>query len=222
MAFDFGKLMQFLLVCGVVTLCILFGLTVKKWYDTPSERPSWIITIINMVYPVTYKKLTGMAPYMDSNVSSVTTTVALKDCASNCTNAADCLGFVYSDNNCKSIKTDFGKLIMLVDSKDTYVKSTLNLPKWGYIKQADGKDYAFGSNVTSQHLGSIIASKDPTYLSNVCTQQFTSNCVGFSINTSTSNAWLINDTSNVATTSNVQSYLLTYVPTYSFSDVKSF
>lgn len=215
-AFDFGMAL-------LITVCIVVFFTfAKKWYDTPSERPSWLIYIVNVANPVSYKKLAGAHPFIDANVSmTVTDTSTIADCASNCTNSSDCLGFVYTSGHCEQYKTDFGKLVMLsTDGVDTHVKSTSNLPKWGYIKQPAGDDYAFDPVVANQHYGSLLASKDPKYLSNLCTTQFTTNCIGFSFDTS--NAWLINSTANVITTSNVQSYLVDLIPESAFSNVTSF
>jgi hypothetical protein len=220
MGFDIGKAADFAMTAGMVILLVILFTIGKKWYDSPSERPSWLIKILNTANPVSYKKLAGMNIFIDSNVSVTVSPSTLKDCAANCTIASDCLGFVYSNTNCTKVKTDFGKLVMLPDSADTYVKSTKNLPKWGYVQQVDGDDYAFDVNLSGQRLGAVVQSTDPTYLSTTCTQKFTSNCIGFSIGTS--NTWLINKTSNVTTTSNVQSYLVSIIPTYSFSNVESF
>ena len=101
---------------------------------------------------------------------------------------------------------------------DTYIKTSANMPKWGFMLMTPELDYAFASNLVSQELGTVYSSNNSTLMADTCIQNASSNCVGFSINTNTINTWLVNSTANTATTANVISYSYGILPNTLFLD----
>ena len=218
MPVDIGQAISLGIKLAILGVIIWIAVTLKKWWNSPGDRPTWVVSIVNMFQPVSYKKLTGLSPLFNSNVVTIADSSPTSNaCASNCSMVSTCNGFFFSNNVCKQISSDFGTIVMVPSTGDTYVKSTSNTPKWGFMLQNPGVDYAFDSNVSSQHYGSLINETDPTLIANTCIQQATSNCVGFSTNTSTKQTWLVNSTSNNATTSNVTSYSYGIIPSYAFT-----
>lgn len=207
---DLAAAASFLMSAVMVGLLIWIGITIKKWYNDASARPKWIANFILMFYPVKYYKMTGSTPAVNSNlmltVDSTSTTA--NACASNCSTAVGCNGFIFSSNTCTQVSSDFGKAMMVPKpGTDTYFRQDTNSPKYGFVSQTG--DYAFASNVTSQRLGSILSVADPVALSNTCISQSSSNCIGFSYTTTApAQAWLVNNTSNSVTTSNVASFVI--------------
>lgn len=225
MPFDVGQALHLAFLCVITGLLIWLGISVKDWYNNPGDRPSWLINIINVFNKPTYQVIKGLAP-ASSNLNIITDTgsVTANACASNCSMSYACNGFTFNNStaNCQQVTSDFGTLVMIpYDSNaplsiDTYVKSGSNLPKWGFLAQAAGTDYAFASNLISQELGTVYSSNNSTLMANTCIQNASSNCVGFSINTNTISAWLVNSTANTATTANVISYNYGTIPSTLF------
>jgi len=199
-------------IMGIVIYCII---TVVKWWNSPASRPVWFTNIINTFNPVYYNYLPSYQPFLTAN-SSVTSdkSTTANTCSVGCTNSPGCNGFMFDNQlkKCTQLQDDFGTYIMIPSANvDTYVKTTSNLPKWGFIQQTFGTDFVYDSNVASQLIGSELSGTDVTIASSNCIANNTSNCVAFSMNTLTSTYKLSNG-SNTATTSNVQSYALDYVP----------
>jgi len=204
---------------GIVIYCII---TAVKWWNSPASRPVWFTKIINTFNPVYYNYLPSYQPFLTAN-SSVTSdkSTTANTCATGCTNSPDCNGFMFDTQlkKCTQLQDDFGTYIMIPSSNvDTYVKTTSNLPKWGFIQQDDGIDFTYSSNLATQRLGSELSGTDVTIASSNCLAMSLSNCLGFSMNTLTSKYQLSNG-SNTATTSNVQSYALDYVSETDFLQV---
>jgi len=208
----------------LVKLLILFVLIyiaykINDYWNNPGDRPKWINSLINLVYPVTFNKLSGLAPNITSNVSiTADPSSNPSNCAANCAVTVACNGFIWnnSSSNCTQISTDFGTLVMLPTdstpiSVDTYIKSGVTTPKWGFLKQAT--DYAFDSNLANQQLGTMYTSNNSTLLALACaTLPSTSNCAGFSLSTTAAQGWLVNSTANTASTANVTSYSYGLIP----------
>ena len=194
----------------MVGLLIWIGITIKKWYNDASTRPKWIANFLLMFYPVKYYKMAGSAPAVNSNLvmTQDSTSTTANACASNCSTTSGCNGFVFFSNTCIQVSSDFGKAMMIPGpGTDTYFRQDTNSPKYGFVSQTG--DYAFASNVVSQRLGSILSIADPVALSNTCISQSSSNCIGFSYTTTApAQAWLVKDTSNSVTTSNVSSFVI--------------
>ena len=198
----------------IIGLLIWIGVTTKKWYSDTSTRPQWLVSFLVIFFPVHYDIMTGMIPHPDSNVTTIvdTSSKTANTCASNCSTLYGCNGFIFqkSTTTCSQVTNDFGLNIMVPNTDyDTYIRQDKNHPKYGFLHRADPSDYAFSSNLVNQRLGSILSVTDPYKLANTCIQQASSNCVGFSFNSSTSNAWLVNDVSNIESTSNTVSYQYT-------------
>jgi hypothetical protein len=203
-----GQILEVAWKAVIVCIVLYIAYTLKKYYSDPSTRPSWLIGIINIGNPVKYNKMTGMYPY-DSNISVIedTHSTTANLCASNCSVVYNCNGIIW-DSTCKQVTSNFGKAIMVPRSGvDTYFKTTSTFPKYGFVSLA--KDLAFHSNVAKQHYGTISNEVNPEKLSNLCINQYTSNCVGFSTNVESNTTWFVNDYSNTEATSNVSSYVLT-------------
>ena len=227
MPIDIGQVFHIVIMLTILGLLIWLGVTIKDWYSNPGDRPTWFVSILNVFSPVKYQRLNAMGPYMTSNVSSTPdSSPTANACASNCSVSYGCNGFVWNNttSNCTQIKSDFGTLVMIPQdsnspvSMDTYIKTSANMPKWGFMLMTPGLDYAFASNLVSQELGTVYSSNNSTLMANTCIQNASSNCVGFSINTNTINTWLVNSTANTATTANVMSYSYGILPTTSFVD----
>jgi hypothetical protein len=209
---DVAAAASFLMSAVMVGLLIWIGITIKKWYNDASTRPKWLMSFIMMFYPVKYYKMSGTTPAINSNLittNDLTSTTA-NVCASNCSTTVGCNGFVFYSNNCIQISTDFGKAMMVPNpGKDTYFRQDTNSPKYGFVSQTSDYAISSSSNVTNQRLGTILSISDPTELSNTCISQSSSNCIGFSYTTtSPAQAWLVKDTSNSVTTSNVSSFVI--------------
>jgi len=222
---DWGQVIHIAFTVTILALVIWIGVKIKDWYSNPNDRPSWVVSILNVFSPVTYQRLSAMGPYMTSNVSSTPDpSPTANACASNCSVSYGCNGFIWNNttSNCTQIQSDFGTLVMIPQdsnspvSIDTYIKTSANMPKWVFLLTQPGTDYAFASNLVSQELGTVYSSNNSTLMANTCIQNSSSNCVGFSINTNTSNTWLVNSTANTTTTANVISYVYGIIPTTSF------
>jgi hypothetical protein len=207
---DLAAAASFVMSAVMVGLLIWIGITIKKWYNDASTRPKWMANFILMFYPVKYYKMTDSMPSLNSNLVMTldSTSTTANACASNCSTTVGCNGFVFYSNKCTQISSDLGKAMMVPDpGKDTYFRQDKNSPKYGFV--TDTGDFAFSSNLVSQRLGSMLSIADPVALANACISQSSSNCIGFSYMTTTpAQAWLVKDTSNVESTSNVMSYSL--------------
>jgi len=207
---DLAAAVSFVMSAVMVGLLIWIGITIRKWYNDASTRPKWIMNFILMFYPVKYYKMSDSRPALNSNLMYAldSTSTTANACASNCSTTVGCNGFVFYSNLCTQISSDFGKAMMVPGpGKDTYFRQDTNSPKYGFVSQTG--DYAFASNVTSQRLGTILSVADPVVLANTCISQSTSNCIGFSYTTTSPvQAWLVKDTSNSVTTSNVSSFVI--------------
>jgi len=207
-------------IMGILIYCII---TAVKWWNSPDSRPVWFAKIINTFNPVYYNYLPEYQPFLDSKSSVVndSSSKTANTCSFGCTNSSKCNGFIFDSQlkKCTRLQDDFGTYIMIPSANvDTYVKTTSNLPKWGFIEQGDGIDFTYNSKLVSQRLGSELSGTDVTIASSNCIAMSSSNCLGFSVNTLTSK-YQLSKGSNTETTSNVQSYALDYVPETDFLEV---
>lgn len=213
---------SFVMSAVMLGLLIWIGITIKKWYNDASARPKWIAGFIQMFYPVKYYKMSGYVPTLNSNLVMTldSTSTTANACASNCSTTFGCNGFIFYSNTCMQVSSDFGKAMMAPNpAKNTYFRQDKNSPKYGFVSQTGDFAISSSSNVVSQRLGSMMSINDPITLSNTCVSQSSSNCIGFSYTTTApAQAWLIKDTSNSVTTSNVSSFVIAQLTSGDWTD----
>ena len=224
MAVDFGQIFNVVFMCAILGVLIWIGITMKKWYSDPNSRPRWVLSIVNLFSPKSYDVMTGMMPYMTSNISTTldATSNTANACASNCSMTPACLGFTFAKDtsNCTQISTDFGTIEMIPSPSgnvSTYIQKTVNHPKYGFVSAST--DYAWDTTLVSQRLGAAtIPTSIPTTMSISCIQNASANCMGFSMNSSNGQTWFVQSTSNSVATANVSSYQLTLLTSSRWSD----
>jgi hypothetical protein len=161
-----------------------------------------------------YDKYTGLVPVSNVEAIDDSKVTSANTCAKWCTKTYGCNGFVWNGTTCSQL-TDPSTVLLAPSTGDTYVIQDADHPSAGFIARPAGED--FSSNV-AQRLGSLLTSTDAIKCSKSCFDNFTSNCVGFSL--TTNNCQLVSNISNVVTTTGVQSYVWTRFSSSNYKEAK--
>jgi hypothetical protein len=149
-----------------------------------------------------YDKYTGMVP--SSNVEAIDDDKvdSANTCAKWCTKTYGCEGFIWDGSKCGQITGEVKSQILIPGQGDTYVNHDVDHPGAGFAARPVDESF---SNV-AQNIGSVTIKSSNECARDCIKEAFTSNCVGYTMLTS-SNCQLVSNISNVTTTTGAQSYV---------------
>jgi hypothetical protein len=197
------------MIAGLVFQVAIIGLIVwlvYKAYECGTDNSKCSKFVYGLIRTGTkYDKYVDRVPSTQGELINDTKVKSANTCAAWCNKTYGCNGFVW-DGTCHALAGDDPKMLTLIPAPGAtlYIDQNVDHPGAGfrYIGPA-GTD--FSSNV-SQRLGTVIPNSTITNCAKSCIDQMTSNCIGYSLLTTSNTCQLISNISNTVVTSNIVSY----------------